>query len=125
VVQDGDSIYIPPNTGVVRVGGAVNAPVSVSYVPGKNLNYYVNAAGGPGSRADADRAYVKQPDGTVEGIRHHGLLPSSVPEPRPGAEVYVPDKELRFQGPDQTLQYVSVAIQVLAGLATVVYLTRH
>jgi polysaccharide biosynthesis/export protein len=125
VIQDGDSIYVPPNTGVVRVAGAVNAPVTVSYVPGKNLNYYVSAAGGFGTRADPGRAYVKEPDGTVDGIRHHGILPASIPVPRPGAEVFVPDKEIRLEKPDQTLQYIGLAVQMIAGLATVIYLTQH
>lgn len=126
VMADRDSIYVPPYTGVVRVGGAVNAPVSVSYVAGKDIYYYVTAAGGPGARADLGRAYVKQPDGTVQGVRHHGfLLPASIPDPRPGAEVVVPDKEYRLEQPDQTLQYVATAVQLITGLATVIYLTRH
>jgi polysaccharide biosynthesis/export protein len=125
IMEDRDSIYVPPYTGVVRVAGAVNAPVTVSYVPGKDIYYYVTAAGGPGTRADLSRAYVKQPDGTVQGVRHHGILPASVPNPRPGAEVVVPDKEIRIEQPDQTLQYVATAVQLITGLATVIYLTRH
>jgi hypothetical protein len=125
IVEDGDSIYVPPYTGVVKVGGAVNAPVSVSYVAGKDLYYYVNAAGGPGTRAELGRAYVKQPDGLVEGVRHHILLPASVPIPKPGAEVWVPEKELRLQQPDMTVQYLGAAASLIAGLATVIYLTQH
>jgi protein involved in polysaccharide export with SLBB domain len=125
IVEDGDSIYVPPFTGIVRIAGAVNAPVAVSYIAGKDINYYVNAAGGPSSRADVGRAYVKQPDGRVEGIRHHFLLPSSVPDPRPGSEVFVPDKEFRAEKPDMTVQYVTAAASLLGGLATIIYLTRH
>jgi polysaccharide biosynthesis/export protein len=125
ILEDRDSIFVPPYTGVVRIAGWVNAPVAVGYVRGKNLNYYITAAGGPGSRADVGRAYVKQPDGRVEGIQHRFLLPAIVPEPRAGSEVYVPEKEVRLQQPDNTIQIIAAAASLLGGLATVIYLTRH
>jgi protein involved in polysaccharide export with SLBB domain len=125
MLQDGDSISIPSFSGVVRVAGEVNAPTAVTYVPGKNLIYYVNAAGGPGSRADEGRSFVTQPNGKVEAIRHHGILPASLPVPEPGARVYVPEKELRTQTPDQTIAILGVTVQVIASLATVIYLSRH
>jgi len=46
VLQDGDSIHIPPYTGIVTVTGSVNAPMAVAYVRGADLDYYVRAAGG-------------------------------------------------------------------------------
>jgi polysaccharide export outer membrane protein len=125
VLQDGDSISIPAYSGVVRVGGEVNAPTGVPFSPGKDLIYYVNAAGGPGSHADVGRSFVTQPNGKVEAIRHHGILPSSVPVPEPGSRVYVPAKELRLQAPDNTLAYLGIAVQALASLATLIYLSRH
>jgi hypothetical protein len=85
----------------------------------------VNAAGGAGGRADVGRSFVTQPNGKVEAIRHHGILPSSVPVPEPGARVYVPEKELRHLTPDQTIAVLGIAVQVIASLATVIYLTRH
>jgi protein involved in polysaccharide export with SLBB domain len=125
VMQDGDSISIPSYSGIVRVTGEVNAPTGVAYVPGKDLIYYVNAAGGPGARADVGRSFVTQPSGKVEAIRHHGILPASVPVPEAGARVYVPEKELRLQQPDQTLAYLGTAVSLIATLATVIYLSRH
>jgi polysaccharide export outer membrane protein len=125
VLQNGDSISIPPFSGVIRVAGEVNAPTAVTYVPGKNILYYVYAAGGPGSRADVGRTYVTEPNGKVEGIRHHFLLPSNVPTPEPGARVYVPEKLIRVEQNDHTVEYLGVAVQLIASLATVIYLSRH
>jgi len=125
VLQDGDSIALPAYSGVVRVAGAVNAPVAITYVPGKNLKYYVYAAGGPSVKAELSHAYVTQPDGHVEGVRSHGILPATIPVPESGARVYVPEKELRLQQPDQTLAYIGTAVQLIASLATVIYLSRH
>ncbi|HEX7595841.1 MAG TPA: SLBB domain-containing protein, partial [Gemmatimonadaceae bacterium] len=46
-LQDGDSLFIPRYSAVVAVQGAVNSPVSVTYAPGKSIEYYIRAAGGP------------------------------------------------------------------------------
>jgi polysaccharide export outer membrane protein len=125
ILQNGDSINIPTYSGVVKVAGAVNAPVSVTYMPGKNLKYYINQAGGGALHADLDRAYVTQPDGKVEAIRHPFLLPAIVPEPRAGAIVSVPLKDFRQQPVDQTIAYLGIALQALASLGTLIYLSRH
>ena len=125
VLQDGDSISIPAYSGVVRVAGSVNSPTGVAFSPGKDLLYYINSAGGPGVRADVGRAFVTQPNGKVEAIRHHGILPASIPVPEPGSRVYVPEKEFRLMQPDNTLAYLGIAVQALASLATLIYLSRH
>jgi hypothetical protein len=97
----------------------------VTYTPGKNLYYYVNQAGGPTVKAEYSRAYVTQPDGKVDAVRHPFLLPAIVPEPRPGSTVSVPEKDLRQQAPDQTIAYLGIALQALASLGTLIYLSRH
>jgi polysaccharide biosynthesis/export protein len=92
ILSDGDSLYIPTYSGVVRVVGAVNSPVTVAYVPGKDILYYVAAAGGPTIHGDQGHAFVTQANGKVESIHHHFLLPSSVPVARPGSTIMVPTK---------------------------------
>jgi len=92
VLQDGDSIHIPPYSGVVTVAGAVNAPMAVAYARGANLDYYVRAAGGPTRLADTRHAYVTHANGQVETVRRRTMLPDGVPAPRPGSRVVVPDR---------------------------------
>jgi polysaccharide export outer membrane protein len=92
VLQDGDSIHIPPYSGIVTVGGAVNAPMSVAYVRGENLDYYVRAAGGATRVGDASRAYVTNASGRVETVRRRTMLPDGVPVPGPGSKVIVPER---------------------------------
>jgi protein involved in polysaccharide export with SLBB domain len=92
VLQDGDSIHIPPYSGIVTVAGAVNAPMAVAYVRGANLDYYVRAAGGPGRTADMRRAYVSQASGKVESVQRRTMLPDAVPTPGPGSRVVVPER---------------------------------
>jgi len=119
VLQDGDSIDVPQFINVVNVRGAVNSPLAVAYVPGRNLEYYVSAAGGGNRRADLKRAYVTQPNGKVEAIRGRGVfLPRAVPEPQPGALVFVPERD-----PGEKRDYtglLSVTAQILASAVGIV-----
>ena len=91
VLQDGDSVVVPTYNPVVRVAGAVNAPVAVAFVPGRDVDYYVRAAGGPARGADLGRAYVTQPNGKLESVKRRRFLPDDVPEVRAGAQVFVPE----------------------------------
>jgi protein involved in polysaccharide export with SLBB domain len=90
ILQDGDSIFIPRYSGVVDVRGAVNSPLAVAYVPGRDLAWYVRAAGGPAAQADLGRAYVRQPNGKVEAAVKRRFLPDEQPVPRPGGVIFVP-----------------------------------
>jgi protein involved in polysaccharide export with SLBB domain len=92
VLQDGDSIHIPPYSGIVTVGGAVNAPMAVAYVRGADLDYYVRAAGGAKRGGDLARAYVTNASGRVETVRRRTMLPDGVPTPGPGSKVTVPER---------------------------------
>ena len=92
VLQDGDSVHIPPYSGIVTVSGAVNAPISLAFVPGADLDYYVRAAGGTSRSRDRSRAYMKQASGHVETVHRRPMFPDDVPRPGPGSKVVVPEK---------------------------------
>ncbi|MFL5581964.1 MAG: SLBB domain-containing protein [Gemmatimonadaceae bacterium] len=116
LLQDGDSIVVPVYNAVVTVTGAVNSPVAVSYVPGKDLAFYVRAAGGPARRADMTRSYVTQPNGKVESVERRPLLPDGVPNPRAGSVVFVPERDPADRR--DLVQLAATLTQVLTGLAT-------
>jgi polysaccharide biosynthesis/export protein len=122
-LQDGDSIYIPRYNAVVSVQGAVNSPITVTYSPGKDLQYYVRAAGGPTPAADVKRSYVRQPNGKVESWHFRFLLPDGVPEPQPGSAVYVPARSPADR-PIDLLSSVSTIAQIGATLLTLVIALR-
>ena len=123
-LQDGDSLYIPRYNAVVAVQGAVNSPVSVTYAPGKSIEYYIRAAGGPSLKADLKRAYVTQPNGKVEARQEHFLLPDGVPTPKPGSTVFVPERDPSARSGD-LLAGAGLIAQIAAGLATLVLAIRH
>lgn len=93
VLVAGDSVVIPEYSPVVRVLGAVNQPVAVSWAPGKNLEYYVASAGGYSRIADPGRAFVTQPSGRVESVKRRFLLADGLPKPLPGAVVLIPERD--------------------------------
>ena len=93
LLQDGDSIRIPTFSAIVTVGGAVNSPVAVTYVPGRDMDYYIAAAGGAARNADLRRAYVTQPSGKVQSRPGRFQLLGGTPEPRAGANVFVPERD--------------------------------
>jgi polysaccharide export outer membrane protein len=123
-LQDGDSLFIPRYSAVVAVQGAVNSPVSVTYAPGKSIEYYIRAAGGPSLKADLGRAYVTQPNGKVETRQAHFLLPDGVPTPKPGSTVFVPEHDASYRPPD-LLTNIGAIAQIGATLLTLVIALRR
>ncbi len=123
LLQDGDSITLPVFSSIVEVQGAVNSARGVAWVPGADITYYLRAAGGPSRTADEGHAFVTQPDGNVESIRHHRLWPDAVPVPRPGSVVTVVEKDPADK--IDTIARLGVLAQVLGGLVALVALLRH
>jgi protein involved in polysaccharide export with SLBB domain len=118
VLQDGDSVNVPSYTATVNVTGAVNSPVAVSYVPGKNIDFYIAAAGGLSRKAQGSQAYVTQPNGKVESRTRRLFLPDGAPKPRAGSTVYVPERD-----PNDKFDYVAFTAsmaQVLTSLVAII-----
>jgi protein involved in polysaccharide export with SLBB domain len=121
---DGDSIYVPRFNPVVGVQGAVNSPVAVTYAPGKTIEYYIRAAGGPTVRADVKRAYVYQPNGKLEARQSHFLLPDGIPTPEPGSTVVVPNRD-PLDKPVDYLASIGTVTQILTGLVAFIIAVRR
>jgi polysaccharide export outer membrane protein len=119
ILAGGDSIHIPEFDPVVIVRGAVNAPGPVAYTPGKSLDWYVRAAGGYAQQADRRRPYVTQPDGRKDAVSRRFLLADDVPKPRPGAEIFVPQRVVSEQ-PSNAPAILGVVASVIASLTTIV-----
>jgi polysaccharide biosynthesis/export protein len=123
ILVGGDSIFIPEYNPVVRVSGAVNSPVAVSFAPGQNVDYYIYSAGGFSRLADRGRTYVTQPSGKVESVKRRFLLPDSKPDPDAGAVIFVPDRDPNEKR-DYTGVFTAVA-QILASIVTIYVVSRR
>ncbi len=119
ILVGGDSIHIPEYDPVVMVQGAVNSPGPVAFTPGKNLDWYVDAAGGYTQTSDRGHAYVTQPNGAREGVKRKVVFSDKVPNPGPGAVVYVPTKIIEEQ-PSTLPSVLATAAQILGVLTTVI-----
>ena len=122
ILAAGDSIHIPEFNPIVEVVGAVNAPGGVSYIPNGDIDDYVNAAGGYSRKGDRSRAYVTQPDGKTSSVERRFLLADSKPNPRPGALVFVPEKDAVQASNLPAI--LGVAAQLLAALVTIIVVAR-
>ena len=124
IMFGGDSVFIPEFDPVVMVQGAVNSPGAVAYTPGKNLDWYVDAAGGYTQRSDKGHPYVTQPNGERQGVKRKVVLSDRVPKPGPGAVVYVPTK-IEGEQPSNLPGILATAASILVSLTTVVILATQ
>jgi protein involved in polysaccharide export with SLBB domain len=124
ILQTGDSIVVPQYQPSVKVVGAVNAPGSVLWEEGKDLNYYLNAAGGPTYKADDGRTSVRFASGKVR-TRHRVLLFfHNDPTPGPGSEILVPLKDPSIKGIDPVV-VIGVLAQLAAALVALVAVAKQ
>ena len=124
ILAGGDSIHIPEYNPVIRVGGAVNAPLAVTWVEGKNMDFYIASAGGFSRDADKSRSYVTQPSGKVESVKRRFLVPDGKPTPAAGGTIFVPEKD-KTRPPANTLAVLATAATLLASLATIIIVAKQ
>lgn len=94
ILEEGDVLRIPKELQTVKVNGEVLYPVTTSYARGKTFKYYVSQGGGFSDRSMRKRAYVIYANGSVKSTRKVFLF-NNFPSIEPGAEVFVPKKELK------------------------------
>ena len=87
VLREGDVISIPKNTNTVTINGAVMVPNTVSYIAGKNIDYYLNQAGGYSDNAKKSKKFIVYMNGQVTKVKGSGKK-----QIEPGCEIIVPSK---------------------------------
>lgn len=83
-LKEGDRLIVPEYNGTVKINGNVMYPNTVAYSEGKKYKWYVNQAGGFGSRAKKSRTFVVYQNGTVSKAKKAKI--------EPGCEIIVPSK---------------------------------
>ena len=69
VLREGDVLTIPQYSNTVKISGEVVHPISMNYMKGKSLSYYISHAGGYGNKARKGNVYAVYANGGVEKIR--------------------------------------------------------
>lgn len=113
LLMDGDVITVPQRSNVVTVRGSVNAPTVVAYVPGRDISYYIQQAGGPTRDADYRRAWVTQPSGKRETSGW-----GRAPKPKPGSTVEVPQLDPAHR--TNWVQTIATMTPVLVSLVSLI-----
>ena len=89
ILREGDRLFVPEQQNTVRISGNVLYPNTVTYVPGKSVDYYVTAAGGYGFRAKRSKTYIVYQNGNVRKAS------AGAAKVEPGCEIIVPTKPER------------------------------
>jgi protein involved in polysaccharide export with SLBB domain len=137
VLEDDDTLTIPPKTDTVNVLGSVYNPVALIYEEDRpELRYYLNKTGGPTADAEKDQMYIIRADGTIvskKDISWFGISWSSE-ESRwgfggrfdkthlyPGDTVLVPQKVVQpsFMRDVKDITEIVYKIAVIAGFVAV------
>lgn len=84
VMKEGDRLIVPEYNGTVKVNGNVMYPNTVAFSKGKQYKWYVDQAGGFGSRAKKSKTFVVYQNGTVQRAKKAKI--------EPGCEIIVPTK---------------------------------
>jgi protein involved in polysaccharide export with SLBB domain len=87
VLREGDVVFIPKNTNTVTINGAVMVPNTVSYMQGKDVDYYLNQAGGYSDNARKSKKFIVYMNGQVTKVKGSGKK-----QIEPGCEIIVPSK---------------------------------
>ncbi|KAB4408542.1 capsule biosynthesis protein, partial [Bacteroides thetaiotaomicron] len=87
VLREGDVVFIPKNNNTVTINGAVMVPNTVSYMKGKNVDYYLNQAGGYSDNARKSKKFIVYMNGQVTKVKGSGKK-----QIEPGCEIIVPSK---------------------------------
>ena len=108
-LMDGDRLVIPRFNHTVRISGDVHNPNTVAFEEGRDYKYYINQAGGFGTRAKKSHAYIVYQNGTMAKAKKGKI--------EPGCEVVVPSKAP--QNSNALAQWMGIGT-TLAALATMV-----
>ncbi len=114
-LRAGDTLFIPKRPSFVVVSGQVYNPAAISYVPGRNLVWYLRKAGGATPSGDKKEIYVLHADGSV--VPHGSSWVSNNfmnLRMRPGDTIFVPEKVL---GASTVWQNVAAVAQAMAAAA--------
>jgi protein involved in polysaccharide export with SLBB domain len=80
ILENNDTIYVPPRPVTVGVFGAVPSPASFAYRDGKRIKDYIRSAGGVQKLGDDDEIFVVRANGTVvsKGAMGQRALPGDL-----------------------------------------------
>ena len=118
ILEDGDRIYIPQLTQQVYIHGEISNSGAIRYVPGKDIDYYLNKSGGALITADLDNVFVVHPNGETDNFANKSRLSFIIEDNNqeliyPGSIIYIPQKTNYAN----SLQVASIWAPIISSIA--------
>jgi protein involved in polysaccharide export with SLBB domain len=119
-LREGDKLIVPEYAATVKISGEVRFPVTVTYLDGKRLNYYIKHAGGYADRAKKNSVYAIYMNG---GVKKISKLSSK--DIQPGMEIVVPAKSLKKKlSTAEVVTISSSAVSIATMVVSIVNMLR-
>jgi len=114
-MRAGDTLVIPKRSNFVIISGQVFNPTAISYVPGRDVGWYLRKAGGATPYGNKKYIYVLRADGSVVP-RGNSWTGSNLMNLRlrPGDTVLVPE---RISGGSPAWQNILAMAQIMSAVA--------
>lgn len=119
-----DSIYVPRIDQTVKLSGALQNPISVTYKPNFKLSDYISEAGGFAPNAIKSHVYVKNPNGISSRTKKF-LFFKSYPRVLPGSEIIVDGIPLGAKKGLTTAEIMGLTTSLTSFSLTLVYLINQ
>ena len=117
-VRAGDVLTIPKTPNFVLISGQVYNPTAITYVPGRNAEWYLRQAGGPTQQANKKSIYIIRANGSVIGESSSdsgwwkgGVMNTAL---HPGDAIIVPEKILM---PSNVWKNILTTAQLMSSVA--------
>lgn len=120
VLREGDVISVPKLNNTVKINGAVMVPNTVGYLSGKDVDYYLDQAGGYALNAKKSKKFVIYMNGQVARVK--GRDKAKV---EPGCEIIVPTKKDKKTNIGEILGYASSFGSLATMFATITNLIKN
>jgi protein involved in polysaccharide export with SLBB domain len=115
VLEEGDTLRIPKQFQTVKVSGEVSSPIKIIYSKGKRFRQYISQAGGFSDKSLKGRSYVLYANGSVKGTNKI-LFFNNYPQVKPGAEIFIPMKDVKRKLSASEIVGLSTGMATLAAL---------
>lgn len=119
VLREGDVLSVPKLNNTVKINGAVMMPNTVGYLSDKDVNYYLDQAGGYALNAKKSKKFVIYMNGQVARIK--GRNKDKI---EPGCEIIVPTRSNKRVTAGEILGYTSSFASLATMFATLTNLIK-
>ena len=117
ILDDGDSLYVPPKTNFVNVIGEINRPSSHSFKEQQTVEDYLRLSGGLTKRADADKIYIIKANGSTVLLNQSLFRPfGQKPSIEPGDSIIAP---LNIQYTDALTNWTQITQLVYQSMVSI------